>query len=90
MPVVEGADVQARERCGANELLAKATAGRFHGLKSLPPVRPSTAVVKRTPRARLACRLDAKMKTPAMVRRIDGDDSWAAAAVAEGTVAGSG
>jgi hypothetical protein len=65
MLVVEGADVQARERRGANEMLAKATAGRFHGLKSLPPVRPSTAVV--TPRARLACRLDVKMRTPAMV-----------------------
>jgi hypothetical protein len=41
------------------------------------------AMVKQTPQARVACRLEAKTKTPTTVRGIDGDDSWAAAAVAE-------
>jgi hypothetical protein len=90
LPVVEGVDVWAREQRGASELLVEATAGQFQGLKWLPPMRPSTAVVKRTPHARVACWLEAKMKTPATVQSVDGDDSWAAAAVVEGAAAGFG
>jgi hypothetical protein len=53
------------------------------------PMRPSMVVVNRMPRVWLTCRLDVTMKTPSMVRCVDDDDSWAAAAVAEGTAVGS-